>query len=159
MRAWILVALAAAACARTSAPGAPVDYSPADGSFSAALPGGWKVDDAAGETRKAAFFGPGGEMIRISLHPGRTPEAYRASLGGLPTPLSETSVGGAKAFELLAATEFRDPHAGVQKTSLRAVLLPSPRGLWALEHVWPSGAPPSKAVFEDVLRTFKPKNP
>lgn len=154
--AWLAAVLLAAACSRPSSPNAPAEYSPADGAYTTALPGGWKVDDGADS---AAFFGTGGEMIRISRHAGRTPEEYRASLGGAPTPLAETSVAGAKAWELRASSEFRDPHAGTQKLSSRVVLVPYAGGVWALEHVWPASSAESKAVFDGVLSTFKLKNP
>lgn len=158
----LMIAVLAAACSRP-APDAPAEYRPADDSFSASLPGGWKVDDSPGETRKAAFFGPPAgpgafsEMIRVSLQPATTPEAYRASRPGLPTPLRETSAGGAKAWEFLSDSEFRDPHAGIKKLSSRVVLVPAPGGLFVLEHTWPAGAPSGREAFEELLRTFKPK--
>ena len=158
----ILIAVLAAACSRP-APDAAADYRPDDDSFSAALPGGWKVDDSPSETRKAAFFGPPSgpaaftEMIRVSLHPATTPEAYRAARPGPPTPLKETSAGGAKAWEFLSDSELPDPHGGVKKLSSRIVTLPTPRGLFVLEHTWPAGAPSGREAFEELLRTFKPK--
>jgi hypothetical protein len=160
----MIAVLAAAACSRP-APDAPAEYRPADDAFSASLPGGWKVDDSPGETRKAAFFGPPGgpgaftEMIRVSLLPETTPEAYRAGRPGLPTPLRETAAGGAKAWEFLSESESPDPHGGSRKSSSRAVLIPSPGGLYVLEHSWPAGSPSSAAAFEEFLRTFKPKAP
>ncbi|UPT75086.1 MAG: hypothetical protein M0D55_05070 [Elusimicrobiota bacterium] len=157
MRTIALAVLLFAACSRPS--GGPVVYSAPDGSFSAALPGGWKVDDMPGESRKAAFFGPGAEMIRVALHANATPESYRASRGGLPTPLVDSEAGRAKAREFLVDTEFPDPHSGPKRFSSRVVLLPTPGGLFVLEHAWPAGTPGSKAVFDDVLRTFKPKAP
>ncbi|MDP3544109.1 MAG: hypothetical protein Q8T11_16705 [Elusimicrobiota bacterium] len=162
MKRLLLIALAAAACSRP-APDAPADYRPDDESFSATLPGGWKVDDSPAETRKASFFGPPAgpaafsEMIRVSLHPGTTPEAYRASRQGLPSPLKETEAGGAKAWEFLSDAEFRDPHAGVKKLSSRFVAIPTPKGLYVLEHSWPAGASAGREAFEELLRTFKPK--
>jgi len=162
MRIFLIAALAAAACSRP-APNAPAEYRPADESFSAAMPGGWKVDDSPGETRKAAFFGPPSgpgaftEMIRVSLHPATTPEAYRASRPGLPTPLQPAVVGGAKASEFLIDSEFRDPHAGVKKLSSRVVAVPTEKGLFVLEYTWPAGAPAGREAFEELLRTFQPK--
>ncbi|MDD5302524.1 MAG: hypothetical protein PHS14_05375 [Elusimicrobia bacterium] len=161
MKPILIALLAAAACSRP-APNAPAEYRPADDSFSATLPGGWKVDDSPAETRKAAFFGPPAgpgaftEMIRVSLYPATTPEAYRAKQSGLPTPLRETAAGGAKAWEFLIDSEFRDPHAGVKKLSSRVVALPTPRGLFVLEHTWPAGEPSGREAFEELLRTFKP---
>jgi hypothetical protein len=153
----LAVLLSAAACSKKAA--GPVEYAAPDGSFAAALPGGWKVDDLPGESRKAAFFGPGSEMIRVSLHANATPESYRASRAGLPTPLVDAEAGGAKAREFLVDTEFPDPHSGPKRFSSRVVLLATPGGLFVLEHAWPAGTPGSKAVFDDVLRTFKPKAP
>ena len=164
MKRLLIIALAAAACSRPG-PNAPAEYRPADGSFSASLPGGWKVDDSLGETRKAAFFGPPSgpgawtEMIRVSLYPATTPQAYRATRPGLPTPLQETAAGGAKALEFLSNSEFRDPHAGVKKLSSRVVMLPTAQGLFVLEHAWPDGAPASREAFAGLLSTFKPKSP
>lgn len=162
MKLFVLAVLAAAACTRP-APDAPAEYRSADESFSASLPGGWKVDDTPGETRQAAFFGPPAgpaaftEMIRVSLHPETTPEAYRASRPGLPTPLTQTAAGGAKAWEFRTDYELRDPHAGIKKMSSRVAAVPTPRGLFVLEHSWPSGAPAGREAFEELLRTFKPK--
>jgi hypothetical protein len=158
----MIAALAVLACSRPAA-NAPAEYRPADDSFSATLPGGWKVDDSPGETRKAAFFGPPAgpgafaEMIRVSLYPATTPEAYRAARPGLPTPLNEVSVGGAKAWEFMSDSEFRDVHSGVRKLSSRVVSITTPQGLFVLEHTWPAGAPAGREAFEELLRTFKPK--
>ena len=54
----ILSLILAAACTRSPRPGEPVTYSPADGSFTAALPAGWRVDEAATGARRATFYGP-----------------------------------------------------------------------------------------------------
>lgn len=162
MRRLLLLALLAVACTRPS-PDGSAEYRPEDESFTATLPGGWKVDDSPGETRKAAFFGPPSgpgaftEMIRVSLHPATTPEAYRAARPGLPTPLRETAAGGAKAWEFLSDSEFPDPHGGTRKLSSRVVTVPTPRGLFVLEHAWPAGAPSGRPAFDELLRTFKPK--
>ena len=157
-----MIAALAAACSRP-APQAPAQYRPVDESFSAALPGDWKVDDSPSQTRKAAFFGPAAgpgafaEMIRVSLHPATTPEAARAARPGLPTPLRESEVGGAKAWEFFVDSEFPDPHGPLKRVSTRVVMLPTARGLFVLEHAWPAGKPSSRPVFEELLRTFKPK--
>jgi|CXWL01.1.fsa_nt_gi hypothetical protein len=162
MKFIVLIALATAACSRPSL-NAPAEYRARDDSFAASLPGGWKVDDSPDETRKASFFGPPTgpaaftQSIRVSLYPAKSPEAYRATRTGLPTPLQETAVGGATAQEFFSESEFRDPHAGVTKLSARAVMLPTPRGLFVLEHTWPTGAAADRETFENLLRTFTPK--
>lgn len=164
MKRLMIAVLLAAACARTD-PNGPALYVSRDDAFSATLPGGWRVDDSPGETRKAAFFGPPAgerpfaEMIRVSLRPGATPEGYRGSVQGLPTPLAETSAGGAKAWEFLSTYEFHDPHAGIKKFATRAVLVPSSAGLYVLEHSWPAGTDGSRAAFDALLASFKPKAP
>ncbi len=168
MKLLLIAVLAAAACSRP-APNAPVEYRPADDSFSASLPGDWKVDDGPAETQKATFFGPPSDpgaftaSIGVSLRPATTPLAYRATRGGMPilpsTPLAETSVGGTKAQEFFVDSEFRDPHSGVKKLSSRVVMLPTAAGLFVLEHTWPAGAPAGQAAFDELLRTFKPKTP
>lgn len=164
MRRLVIAVLAALACSRPAAI-TPAEYRPADNSFSATVPGGWKVDDSPGETRKASFFGPPSgpgawsALIRVSLHPAMTPEAYRASLGGLPTPLQEAKAGGSKAWEFLNDSEFRDVHAGVKKTSSRTVVLTTAKGLFVLEHTWPAGVPLGREAFEELLSTFKPAAP
>jgi hypothetical protein len=163
MKRLLFAALALAACSRR-APNAPAEYRPADASFSATLPGGWKVDDAPDETNKASFFGPPSgpaawtELIRVSLEQ-RTPEAYRASRSGLPSPLTPAAFGGPRAREFLNDAEVPDPHGGVKKRSSRFVLIPTSKGLFVLEHTWPSGAPAGGDAFEVLLRTFKPKTP
>lgn len=162
MRRILLIAALAAACSRP-APNAPAEYLPPDESFTATMPGGWKVDDSPSETRKASFFGPPTGpgawtgMIRVSLYPGKSPEEYRASRPGPAAPLQESAAGGAKAWTLLSESEFHDPHAGVRKLSSRSVLVQTPRGLFVLEHTWPAGAPVGAEAFEELVRTFKPK--
>lgn len=164
MKPILIAALAVAACSRP-APNAPAEYRPADDSFSATLPGDWKVDDSPGETRKASFFGPPAgpdaftRIIRVSLHPGFTPQGYRATRSGPPTPLAETTVGGAKAWEFYSDFEFRDPHAGVKKRSSRVVAVPTAKGLFVLEYERPAGAPPDSDAFAALLNSFKPKEP
>lgn len=164
MRLFLLIALAATACSRPT-PNAPAQYRSLDDSFTASLPGGWKVDDSPDTTRKASFFGPPNgpgvfaQSIRVSLYPATTPDAYRAARAGFPTPPKETAVGDAKAHEFLSHSEFRDPHAGVTKLSARVVMLPTSRGLFVLEHTWPAGGAADRETFENLLRTFKPKAP
>ena len=158
----LLIAVLAAACSRPSAD-TPAEYLPADQSFSATLPGGWKVDDGPAETRKAAFFGPPTgtgaftAVIRVSLYPATTPQDYRATRSGLPTPLVEMTVGGAKAWEFLVEGEARDPHAGVTKLASRVVSVQTAHGLFVLEHTWHADLPAGGQAFEELLRTFKPK--
>ncbi|OGS41144.1 MAG: hypothetical protein A2506_02045 [Elusimicrobia bacterium RIFOXYD12_FULL_66_9] len=163
----IALLLAVAACSRPASPGASVDYSAPDGSFVASLPGGWKVDDAAGEHRKAAFFGPpdGGkpfsELISVSFYPagGRYPSiddyiAAQAALGRAMPP-RDVQVGGVRGVELTVRTVFPDVHSGPQPLVTRALAVPAVKGFFALEHTWPEGAAPS-AAFDELLGSFKP---
>lgn len=161
MRLLLLLAALAAACAKPPA-SAPVSFSPADGSFEALAPGHWRVDQEAGLTRKAAFFGPPdgprafSEMIRVALHPAQDPEAFRAARAPGGPPLTETSAGGAKAWQFVREDAVPDPHAPTRRMVTRTVLIPSPRGLFALEHSWPAESRPGPA-FDEFLASFRAK--
>lgn len=161
-----LAVLLAAACGRAPAPGAPTDYRAPDGSFSARLPSDWKVDDAAGETRKAAFFGPPSgakpysELMGVYFHAGADPEAARAYLAseaptGTPFAPRPVPVGAGTGLELVSSRTMPDVHSGPQRVTTRLVEVAVPGGFYSLEHTWPEGARPS-AAFDELLRTFKP---
>lgn len=158
--------LLSAACSRP-APGAPAEYAPSDGSFSARLPGGWKVDESPGRYRKAAFFGPPGgakpfsELIAVSFYPAggryKAPEDYiagRAALGRAQPPRS-VSVGGVQGVEVTVASVFPDPHSGPQPLVTRALAVPAAGGFYALEYTRPEDQPASKD-FDDMVASFKP---
>lgn len=161
--------MCAAACSKPAPVpgGAPAEYVAPDKSFTASLPGGWKVDDAPGEHRKAAFFGPPdgkkpfSELISVSFYPagGRYQdiEEYVAAQSALgqALPPREASVGGVRGVELTVRSVFRDVHSGPQPLVTRALAVPAAKGFFTLEHTWPEGAAPSPA-FDDLLRSFKP---
>lgn len=159
-RLLLLVALGGA-CAKPPA-SAPVEFSPADGSFTARAPGHWRVDQTPGVTRKAVFYGPPegarpySEMIRVALHPAQTPQAYRGAHAASAPPLNETTAGQTKAWEYRDEAEVPDPHGPTRRVITRTVLVPSTGGLYALEHSWPAGAEPGKA-FDEFLASFRPK--
>lgn len=161
MRLLLLLAALAAACAKPPA-SAPAAFSPADGSFEAVAPGNWRVDQEPGLTRKAAFFGPPdgprafSEMIRVALHPAQEPEAFRAARSPGGPPLTETSAGGAKAWQFTREDEVPDPHGPARRMVTRTVLVPSPRGLFAVEHSWPADGRPGPA-FDEFLASFRAK--
>lgn len=161
MKRLLLLAALGAACAKSPA-SAPVEFRPADGSFAVRAPGHWRVDQTAGLTRKAVFYGPPdgkrpySEMIRVALHPAQTPEAYRASHAAGAAPLTETAVGEAEAWEYRVVSEVPDPHGPTRRVVTRTVLVSAPGGLYALEHAWPADAEPGEA-FEEFLASFRPK--
>lgn len=172
MRRLALAALfLAAACSRPSPePAGSVEYSPPDGSFTARLPGGWKADDAPGKTRKAAFFGPPdgrkpfSELIAVRFFPAggryKDPRAYaaaQAAFGKPAPPPREIEVGATRGLELRTESVFSDVHSGPQALVTRSVLLPAGGGFYALEHTYPAAGPSSAAIFEDVLRSFRPR--
>ena len=167
----VMLLLCASACSRPApAPvssDGPISYAAPDESFTASLPGGWKVDDSPGEHRKAAFFGPPdgpkpfAELIAVSWY--RAGDRYQnvddylaaqAALGRAE-PAREVSAGGVKGRELTVRSVFPDVHSGPQPVVTRVVAVPSGAGFFALEHTWPDGAAPSPA-FERLLETFKP---
>jgi hypothetical protein len=168
----VLAASLVAACSRSApAPGGAVlEYAAPDGSFTSRLPGGWKVDDAPGVNRKAAFFGPPdgakpfSQLIAVSFYPasGRYKDAgeYLAAQAALgrAEPAREVSAGGGKATEMILRAKFTDPHSGVQPLVTRVVAVPADGGFFALEHTWPDGETPS-AAFDGVLAAFKPGEP
>lgn len=163
----VALLLGAAACSRPAATGALIEYAAPDGSFTARLPGGWRVDDAPGEHRKAAFFGPPdgkkpfSELIAVSFHPAggryRSVDEYLAAQAALgrAAPPREVPVGGAHGMELTVRSVFADPHSGPQPIVTRALALTAAKGFFTLEHTWPEGAAPSSA-FDELVRSFKP---
>ena len=170
LRLAVVVLLLGAACSRPAPVpgGAPGEYAASDGSFTVRLPGGWRVDEAPGETRKAAFFGPPAgakpfsELISVSYYPegGRYKGvddyvAAQAALGRAE-PTREVLVGGARAVEMSVATVFPDIHSGPQPLITRVVAVPAAGGFYALEHTRPSASPPS-AEFDELVRSFQAK--
>lgn len=159
--------LLGAACSRPSAPdGASREYAARDGSFAAKLPEGWKVDEAPGENRKAAFFGPPdgakpfSQLIAVSFYSagGRYKNvdeymAAQSALGRAEPP--HAAAAGARGVERLVHTVFQDIHSGSQPLTTRIVAIPAAGGFYALEHTWPDGTAPSPA-FEELLSSFKP---
>ena len=161
--------LCAAGCSKPAPPpgGAPVVYTAPDGSFSATLPGGWRMDDAPGKYRKAAFFGPPdgkkpfSELIAVSFYPAggryKGVEDYIAAQSALgrADPTREVPVGGVRSVELIVRTVFQDVHTGSQPQVTRVLAVPAAAGFFALEHTWPDGAAPSTA-FDNMVTSFKP---
>jgi hypothetical protein len=163
------VLLLAAACSKPAPfPGsASAEYSAPDGSFTARLPGGWKVDDSPGRYRKAAFFGPPdgakpfSELIAVSFYPAggryRGPDDYIAGQAALGKagPSKPVTVGDALGVEVTVATTFPDPHAGPRPLITRALAVPAAGGFFALEDTRPEDLPASKE-FDELLGSFKP---
>ena len=144
MRFLLLTAvLLATACRRAPAPGAAIEYRAPDGSFTAKLPSNWKADEAPGETRKAAFFGPpdGAEpysqMMGVYFHAAAKPEG----------PLDST-----------AETVQPNPHGGSETVITRTVAVPAAGGYFTLVQMYPAGSEPS-ASFAELVSTFKPAKP
>ena len=164
--ALLLAVLLAAACGRSSAPGDPTDYRAPDGSFSARLPSDWKVNDASGETRKAAFFGPPSgvkpfsQSMGVYFHPSVDPAAARAYLASEATVAApfaprEIPVGAGMGLELVTSRTVQDVHSGPQRVTRRLVEVVAQGGFYSLEHTWPTGTEPSTA-FDELLHSFKP---
>ena len=160
MKPLLFALLAFASCTSNSGEKS-MEYEPPNGSFRARLPVDWKVDDSPDARSQAVFYGPPSapgtfaQMIRVSLVVDSSPDSYRASRPGLPSPLAETFVSGEKSWEFLTARAFIDPHSGTSKIYSRVVMLPTARGLFVFEHTWQAGTAPRKAVFDELLRSFK----
>jgi hypothetical protein len=167
-RAVAVLILCSAACSRPAPVpgGASVEYAAPDGSFTARMPGGWKADDAPGENRKVAFFGPPdgakpfAELIAVSYYPagGRYKDVNdyvgaQASLGQAQPP-REVAVGAARGMEVIVKTVLPDIHSGPQPLVTRVLAFPSGAGFYALEHTWPDGDVPSPA-FDALAASFK----
>lgn len=163
----LLLLLASAACRKAPAPSAPVEYRPADGGFSARVPGDWRVEDAPGESRKAAFFGPPtgpapfSDLMGVYYHaaadPATAARAYVASQTGhgpgLTPPLGVSPDAGLDdSFTRAAPAGHGDPGSSV---TTRVVAVPATGGFYTLEHSWPADRAPDPA-FEELLRSFKP---
>lgn len=165
----VAVLLLAGACSKPApAPGGPsTEYAARDGSFTARLPGGWKVDDSPGRYRKAAFFGPPdgakpfSSLISVNFYAAggrfQTPDDYiaaRAALGRAEPPRA-AAVGGVPGIEVTVATVFTDVHSGPQRLVARSLAVPAPGGFFGLEYTRPEDQPPSKD-FDAMLASFKP---
>ena len=167
---WLAAMVLACACSRAPKPGEAVEYSPADGSFSASVPSDWKADAAPGETRKAAFFGPPAgakpfsELMGVYLHPSSNSAAdardYLISEvpAGGPAVVRDVAVGGATGMEVVFERIEPDLHRAPQRVSVRMVAVPVAGGFFLLQHSWPAGASPGDA-FDELLRTFRPASP
>jgi hypothetical protein len=164
-RVLIPIALLIVACGRSTVPGAPTDYRAPDGSFSARLPSDWKVDDAPGETRKAAFFGPPSgvkpfsQLMGVYFHPSTEPASARAYLASeapaeVPFAPRDVPVGGGTGLELIVSRTVPDVHFGPQRVTTRLVEVVVPGGFYSLEHTWPTGTEPSPS-FDELLHSFK----
>ncbi|MDE2492035.1 MAG: hypothetical protein KGM24_14400 [Elusimicrobia bacterium] len=160
--------LLAAACARKpAAPKGEVAYSPADGSFTAALPRGWRVNEAELGTRRAAFYGPPdgkapySELIGVYFYPssGRWSDpadyAQAESAIGVATPVSRTEAAGVSALSFEVRRELPDPHLGVQRTTTREILVPARGGFFALIHSYPTDGPPPGPAFDAFVASFR----
>jgi hypothetical protein len=155
--------LFAIACSKPADPNAPVAFRPADGSFSARAPARWKVNDAPGENRKAAFFGPPdgakpfSQLMGVYFHPAAEPEkaarAYlRSAVGTEPQPVKAAELSG---LEATVSRAVSDIHQGEQRETTRTAVFPVQGGFYSLEHTWPAGGAPDPA-FDELLRTFRP---
>ncbi|MDD5657307.1 MAG: hypothetical protein PHF00_08655 [Elusimicrobia bacterium] len=162
-RAFFLAVLLAAACGRAPKPDEPVSYRAPDGSFSALLPAGWRVDESPGESRKAAFFGPPqgsrpfSELIGVYFHAATDPaSAGRAYLAGPisgPGPFSPRPVRVGAASGLEVTAERPSPN-GRSRVAQRVVVVAVPGGFFSLEHAWPADGAASPA-FDEFLRSFQ----
>lgn len=164
-----LLLLLPAACRKAPAPAAsgPVEYRPADAGFSARVPGDWRVEDAPGESRKAAFFGPPtgpapfSDLMGVYFHRAADPKAearaYVASQTGhgpgLTPPLGVSPSAG---LDDSFTREAPGPHGrAAPSVTTRVVAVPVPGGFYTLEHTWPADRAPDPA-FEELLSSFRP---
>lgn len=156
-RLLLLASLLACACARPS-PDAPVSYRPADGAFSASLPGGWRVDETRRGSRRAAFYGPPAkptQVIAVRFEEQGPPEAHvGAALAASPTPVPRAPSGPGR--DAVMERARLNTHGGPAREKLRVVALEAPGGgTWVLEHAWPLDEAPSPA-FESFVSSFRP---
>jgi hypothetical protein len=165
-RILLAAVLALAACSRQSAPGASATYRAADGSFSVAMPGDWKVDESQSGARRAAFYGPPGgarpfsQVIAVSFHAagagGGTGAAYVAqqtvTLSGPPRPAPPPG-----ATDVTTERAVPSTHGGPSRENLRVVAVDAAGGFFILEHAWPLDAAPDPA-FEAFRASFKPRS-
>lgn len=156
-RLFLLAVLALSACGRP-APDAPASYSPADGSFSASLPGGWRVDETRRGSRRAAFYGPPAkptQVIAVSFEAQGTPEQHVvAALAASPSPVPMPPQGAGR--DAVMERAVPSTHGGPSREKLRVVAVEAPGGgAWVLEHAWPLDEAPSPA-FEAFKASFRP---
>lgn len=166
MRLLLALTLALSAACRKPAPppSGPVEFSAADGSFRARVPGDWKVDDARDESRKASFFGPPSgptpfsDLMGVYYHAAENPvaaaRAYVASQTGNGPGLAPPLGGDADALDKTYTRDSTAPHSGTAASvSTRVVAVVVPGGFYSLEHTWPAAQPPAPA-FDDLLKSF-----
>lgn len=156
-RLFLFAVLAVAACSRPS-PDAPAAYRPADGAFTAELPGGWRVDETRRGSRLAAFYGPPPsftQVIAVSFQAKGSAQDYVAAAlagsSGAPRPAPP----GGPGLDAVLERALPNNHGGPARENLRVVAVPAPEGFYVLEHAWPSGEAPSPA-FEAFLASFRP---
>jgi len=163
-RLLILSILAVAACGRSPRPGEPVTFSPKDGSFTAALPAGWRVDDAATGARLAAFYGPltgpapFSQSLAVSFYAkgGRwkTARTFLESESAIPGAPPRPPLDAA-AREVVFVRRSLSTHGGPAEETVRLATVPGRDGFFAVESVRPSGTPASPDV-DAFLASFKP---
>lgn len=169
-RLLLAVALLACGCGRRDA-GAPgsVDYRAPDGSFRARLPGNWRADETAGETRRTALYGPPdgpqpfAQLIGVYFHAAADPvtaaRAYLASTASGPAvPPREIAVGSRRGFESVETRLLPGVELKPQSVEVRTVAVPAPGGFFTLEHTRPAGSAAAPA-FDELIRTFEPTKP
>lgn len=146
------------ACGR--APSSEGAYRAPDGSFTASLPGTWRVDETASGSRLAAFYGPPGgkkpfsQVIAVSREVGDAAAFLaRASAGGggAPRPFAPDAAPLDVSFE----RALPSTHGGPARENVRLVSVPGQGGFFVLEHGWPLGDAPAPE-FEAFLASFKP---
>lgn len=160
-----LAVLSLAACSRHAAPGAPAVYRAADGSFSVAMPGDWKVDETPSGARRAAFYGPSdgarsfSQVIAVSFHEASADAGSGAAyvarqsvpLSGPPRPTPPPG-----AMDITTERAVPSTHGGPSRENLRVVAVDVTGGFFVLEHAWPLDAEPHPA-FEAVRASFQPR--
>jgi hypothetical protein len=170
LKGLLVAAVLLAGCSRAPAPRADgaVEYSAPDGSFTALLPGGWKVDESPTESKRVAFFGPPdgatpfSDMIRVVYYPSngrfKNADEYLAneSLVGLAEPTHAATVAGLPAVERIVRSMSPGVHRAPQPLINRMLAVTVPGGFFALEHTYPESSKPSPA-FEALLASFKPR--
>jgi len=185
MKRLALAALVAlAACRKPAAPPAAsgdavsgermIDFDGADGSFRCRAPAEWKAQEDAHGGPLVMFFGPTSGPLRakvsiaVTRYPDgvdriKTPQDFwdaQKLLDRKPSPLETRQVDGRTVYALHYESPQRPPHGWTVLYMNRAdvALIPTATGFFAVTHVAPSDAyRRTLPVFDDVVRSFKPK--
>ncbi len=143
-----------------------IKYEARDHSFSAQIPGYWKVNEERFETLGASFFGPMGEAIGVYFHRSKDPATdgrYYIDTAmnnfSAPSPITipkRVKVAGRASWEKEGLETFMAPEAGIQVSRKRIVVMPMKAGYFVVEASCAMQNGCDWHIFDSFLVSFQP---